>query len=112
MVYPVGNAVFQWEEGFRNLEEMRGNPRAHRALGRMVLAVQDELRKRLGSSFTVRELASLYGEGTDWGFQIAIENASDIDPTWDTATVVDAAFYLYMREATDFGGGLMGRRAG
>src|SRR5437867_4161742 len=54
----VENAVLQWEDGYRNLEAARSEPTLYRALGRAVVSVQEELRKRLGSRFSVRELAS------------------------------------------------------
>ena len=61
---PTGleNAVFEWEEGYRRLQAARSDPARHRLLGRAVLAVEDELRKRLGSRFTIAELARLYRE--------------------------------------------------
>ncbi len=51
----------------------------------------EELRKRLGSRFTVAELADLYASSPDFG----------TDPAW----LVDAAFGRYAREASDFAGG-------
>jgi hypothetical protein len=51
----------------------------------------EELRKRLGSRFTLEELADLYASSPDFG----------ADPAW----LVDAAFGRYAREASDFAGG-------
>ena len=51
----------------------------------------EELRRRLGSRFTLEELADLYAASPDLGS----------DPAW----LVDAAFWRYAREATDFAGG-------
>jgi hypothetical protein len=104
MSYAVENAVFQWEEGFRALQAARSGSAADRAFGKAVLAVQDELRKRLGSSFTIAELAALYREGTDWALDVTLVGDDD-EPALPGATAVDAAFYLYMREASDFAGG-------
>jgi hypothetical protein len=109
--YPVENAVLQWEEGYRRLQGARSDPAVYRRLGRAVVAVEDELRKRLGSRFSVEELASLYREQGDWGLDLmgTLPRESRL---WDASTVVDAAFYLYMREASDFAGGsLRGSRA-
>jgi hypothetical protein len=108
--YPVENAVIQWEDGYRRLETARSDPATHRVLGRAVLAVEDELRKRLGSTFSIEELASLYREDSDWGLELTIEALPDQSRLWDTATVVDAAFYLYMREAADFAAGKVASR--
>jgi hypothetical protein len=101
----VENAVLQWEEGYRRLEEARSEPPLYRALGRAVVAVQDELRKRLGSAFSVSELAALYREGTDWPLEHAMSTRPDDLGGWDPGVAADAAFYLYMREAADFAGG-------
>lgn len=101
----VENAVLQWEEGYRRLEQTRGEPALYRALGRSVVAVQDELRKRLGSKFSVAELASIYRDGTDWTLDLAMSARPDQLGRWDPTVAADAAFYLYMREASDFAGG-------
>jgi hypothetical protein len=103
--YQVENAVIQWEEGYRRLESARSDPASYRVLGRAVVAVEDELRKRLGSTFSIEELASLYREDSDWGLEVTIGALPDQSQFWDSATIVDAAFYLYMREAADFAAG-------
>ena len=51
----------------------------------------EQLRRRLGSTFTLEELADLYGSSPDFG----------ADPAW----LVDAAFGRYAREAADYAGG-------
>jgi hypothetical protein len=103
MSFAVDSAVFQWEEGFRALQAARPDSAAGRAFARAVLAVQDELRKRLGSSFSIAELAALYSEGTDWALEVTL--GSSEKPPIESSSAVDAAFYLYMREASDFAGG-------
>jgi hypothetical protein len=107
--YSVESAVLQWEEGYKRLNAARSDPRAHRALGRAVVAVEDELRKRLGSTFSISELADLYRTDSDWGLELTIGMLPDRSELWDSSTVVDAAFYLYMREAADFAGGAVRR---
>jgi hypothetical protein len=103
--FSVDNAVIQWEEGYRNLQATRSDAATFRALGRAVVAVEDALRKRLGSSFSVAELASLYRRDNDWALDLAMSAGPDRVPLIDSSTAVDAAFYLYMREAADFAGG-------
>ena len=84
--YPVENALFQWEDGERRLAEADDGT-YRRATDDLI----EELRKRLGSRFTLAELADLYASGPDLG----------AGPAW----LVDAAFARYAREATDFAGG-------
>lgn len=102
MGYPLENALFQWEEGLRVLRAI-DDPRERRQADRVVAAVQDELRRRIGPTFAAAELADLYGRGTDWCLQVAMDAvpAAATDP----ASLADAAFWLYLRGATDFAGG-------
>lgn len=102
MSYPLENALFQWEEGWRALEGI-GDARERRRADRVVNAVGDELRRRIGPTFRAAELADLYGRGTDWCLQIAFDVSSA--PAADPQSLADAAFWLYLRGATDFAGG-------
>ena len=63
--------------------------------------VVEELRRRLGSSFMVDELADLYGATPTGRSAMARRHAAGTD----AASVVDAAFARYLREAKDFAGG-------
>ena len=67
--------------------------------------VHAELRRRIGSSFTVAELVAFYREGTDWCLDLVLSLRGHDDPQIDPAIATDAAFYLYMRGASDFAGG-------
>ena len=92
MAYALGNALFQWDEGQRRV---RDDPRLEVAVADVVR----ELRRRLGSTFTVEELAALYAGSTDWALDAGRAAGSD------AAAAVDAAFFRYAREASDFAGG-------
>jgi hypothetical protein len=101
--YPLENALFQWEEGYRRLEELRDDPRDYRRAARVVDAIRDELRRRIGPTFRAGQLAELYAQGTDWFGEVAggVSPITDLDPGW----LGDAAFWLYLRGASDFAGG-------
>jgi hypothetical protein len=99
MAYAVENALYQWREGERRIANA---PEAVQAdLDDATDVVIEELRRRLGSTFMVDELADLYGRDTDWALELARRNAAGTD----AASVVDAAFARYLREAKDFAGG-------
>jgi hypothetical protein len=102
MAYPLANALFQWEDGARRLAEI-DDPRQRRMADRVVEAVRVELRRRLGATYTAGELADLYGAGTDWAQQLALDVAPGIES--DAQTLADAAFWNYLRGAGDFAGG-------
>ena len=106
----IENAVFQWEEGYARVQAARSEPGRHRLLGRVVTAVEDELRKQLGSRFTVAELATLYREQGDALADVGLASVPASEQLTDVSAASDAAFYLYMREASDFGGGRRTRR--
>jgi hypothetical protein len=94
VAYAVENAIFQWRDGERRVREAPG-------LERAVMAVVDELRRRLGSRFLIAELATLYSEGADWAGDLA----QRLGAGTDAAAVVDAAFSRYAHEASDYAGG-------
>jgi hypothetical protein len=106
MAYSLDNALFQWREGERRLADTPEPARAD--LERAVAGVVDELRKRLGSSFILDELADLYGEGTDWATELADRHGAGTD----AAFVVDAAYARYAREASNYAGGRARERHG
>ena len=101
--YPLENALFQWEEGWRTLQGLRDDPAERRRADRVVAAVREELRRRIGPTFRAAELADLYGRGTDWCLQVALDAAPALDS--DPQSIADAAFWLYLRGASDFAGG-------
>lgn len=102
MPYPLENALFNWESGRRAFESI-DDPRQRRMADRVVDAVREELRRRIGPTFSAAELADLYGTGTDWAQQIAIDVAPSVES--EAQSLADAAFWLYLRGATDFAGG-------
>jgi hypothetical protein len=97
------NAINQWREGERRLS--RASPEQSHLLQRIADTLVVELRKRLGGRFSAEELAELYGKGTSWCLQLAMEIAPEDPWAWDSRTVVDAAFARYLREAVDYAGG-------
>jgi hypothetical protein len=66
-------------------------------------AVRDELRRRIGPTFRIGELAELYAAGTDWC--LAVAAATDPQSPLDPQTLADAAFWAYLRGASDYAGG-------
>ncbi len=102
MGYPLANALYQWEEGHRSLQAIE-DPRQRRLADRVVDTVREELRRRIGPTFTAEELADLYALGTDWCQQVAIDVAPAVEG--DAQSLADAAFWLYLRGAGNFAGG-------
>ncbi|HTR75063.1 MAG TPA: hypothetical protein VMH33_07355 [Solirubrobacterales bacterium] len=102
MAYPLANALYQWEEGAREAAAI-DDPRRRRLADRVIEAIRVELRRRIGPTFSAAQLADLYGEGTDWAQQIALDVAPAAAE--EAQTLADAAFWGYLRGAGDFAGG-------
>jgi hypothetical protein len=93
-----------WLDGARRLAS--AEPSERPALERVRDQIVNELRRRLGGSFTTADLAQLYTDhGTDWCFDLATRVAPRTPAAWDVPIVAGAAFARYAREASDFGGG-------
>lgn len=95
-------ARFQWEEGTRRL---RSAEHGRQAMERVVDEIVHELRRKLGGPFMAAELVALYEAGTDWCLEKAMAVAPANPEAWDAPIVTDAAFALYLREASDYAGG-------
>jgi alcohol dehydrogenase class IV len=92
----------EWEQGYRRFEAASREPVAGDRLRRQLEVVTDELRKRIGQTFTLDELAAAYDDADAWARQVVSEHAAT--PGWPRtlALVEDAAFYLYQRGAVDY----------
>ena len=97
-------ARHQWEEGRRRLAEEGVDTARSRHLGLLVDAVTDELRKRIGRTFTMGELAAVYGGAEDWVRDVIVSSAPPRSRAGirDTALVQDAAFARYAQGASDY----------
>jgi hypothetical protein len=92
----------EWEDGYRRLEAARDDPQRYRRLLEQVEVVTDELRKRLGQTYTLAELADAYRDAERWAREAVEERAPG--PGWprDLALVLAAAFHAYQRGAVDY----------
>jgi len=92
----------EWELGHRRLQqEVRETPRGEAAFAE-VDAVMAELRRRVGGSFSLAELADVYPSAENWGREAVAETNPAGGWPRRLATVTDAAFHLYSRGAVDY----------
>ncbi len=97
-------ARYQWAEGARRLETERLEGARYRQLAALVDAVVNELRRRVGQTFTLADLAAHYGGAEDWVRDVVLREA---DPRAragirDVTLVQDAAFGRYALGASDY----------
>ena len=92
----------EWEQGYRRFEAASREPVAGDRLQRQLEVVTDELRKRIGQTFTLEQLAEAYDNADDWARDVVSERAAT--PGWPRtlSMVEDAAFHLYQRGAVDY----------
>jgi len=97
----LDSARRDWENGYRALLAT-GDRLQRDRLYEQVDVVTAELRKRIGSTFTLSELAELYASAEDWVRAAVAEHASA--PGWSRTVAAsgDAAFHLYARGAQDY----------
>jgi hypothetical protein len=97
-------ARHQWAEGKRLLEEEGVDTARSRHLALLVEAVTAELRRRIGQTFTLAELADLYEGAEDWVRDVVVASAPPRSRAGvrDSALVQDAAFALYAQGASDY----------
>ncbi len=103
----------EWERGERRLEALAHDRGTYAALLDQVEVLTDELRRRVGQTFTLAELADAYQGAEDWVRDIVVAASSAPDSeraggvgraagVRDAALVQDAAFAQYARGATDY----------
>jgi hypothetical protein len=105
MLLPVSRlsiARHEWEEGSRRLESTRDDPHRYEQLLELRRLVLAELRKRIGQTYSLGELAASYDDAERWAREVLEERAEM--PGWarDLSTVVAAAFDAYQRGAVDY----------
>jgi hypothetical protein len=96
------SARSEWEEGSRRLQdEARRLPNPERLLAQVDTVVA-ELRRRVGGTYTLRELAAAYAGAERWSRAVVAEQAPA--PGWPrTLSLVEAAaFHEYARGAQDY----------
>jgi hypothetical protein len=92
----------EWAEGERRFESFRDDARRYGRLLELLELILDELRKRVGQTYTLRELAVAYPEAERWARELFEQRVEA--PGWprDLATALAAAFHAYQRGALDY----------
>jgi hypothetical protein len=98
----VSLARHEWEEGSRRLEGTRDDGLLYGQLLVLLNLVHAELRRRIGQTYTLQQLAAAYGVSESWAREVLQERAEM--PGWprDLTTVLAAAFDAYQRGASDY----------
>jgi hypothetical protein len=92
-----------WAEGYRRLLRAKEpEPGLYARLLEQVEVVTEGLRRRIGKSFTLVELAAVYARADRWAYDAVEERGGAAGWMSSASTAVDAAFHLYARGARDY----------
>ena len=102
MAVGLHTARREWREASVRLEAARDDRAHYRRLLEQLDVVHDELRRRVGQTFTLAELAEVYDGAEEWTRDAVAERAPA--PGWPrTLSVVEGeAFHRYQRGAVDY----------
>lgn len=102
MTADVESARRDWEDGYRRLAAATNDPVGSDRLHQQVDVIVAALRKRVGTIFTIAQLAEAYAGSEAW-LQETIDEHAPV-PGWPRTVSVagDAAFHLYARGAVDY----------
>jgi hypothetical protein len=91
----------EWEEAHRRIDAER-DPTLRERVYAQVEVVTAELRKRVGQTFSLDDLADAYQGADRWALDALEERAPF--PGWPrtAALATEAAFHLYQRGAVDY----------
>jgi hypothetical protein len=98
----VDAARREWAEGHRRFVLEASDPARADVLHRQLDVVSDELRRRVGGTFTLAELADAYGDAESWLLTVVGERAPSKGWARTASLAGDAAFYAYSRAAQDY----------
>jgi hypothetical protein len=98
----VDSARRDWEDAYRRLKAEARDPLRADVLHDGLETVTKELRKRLGSRYTIAELAAVYRGADDWARDAVAESSPGAGWVGTVSIVEGAAFLLYSRGAVDY----------
>ena len=97
----LDSARLEWQHAYRDLVEAARDPALGDRVHLQLEAISAELRRRVGGSYTMRELADEYVAADGWARAVLADQGA---PGWPRtlALVEGAAFHLYARGAVDY----------
>jgi hypothetical protein len=94
------SAKQEWEQAYRSVTH-NPDPALEERVARQVEAIMTELRRRIGGTFTIGELADEYVRADAWARDVLSEQGTREWPR-TLAVAEGAAFHLYARGAVDY----------
>jgi hypothetical protein len=101
MAVAVEQTRREWAEGHRRLQGELRAPRGEVAAAELEVVLA-ALRKRVGQTFTLADLADAYATADVWSREAVEESEPGAGWPRRLATVTEAAFHVYSRGAVDY----------
>ncbi len=98
----LDSARRDWADGYRRFTTASHDPVQGERLRRQVDVVSEELRRRVGGTYTLAELARAYATSDAWARHAVEERAATAGWVRTLSLVGDAAFHIYARGALDY----------
>ncbi len=101
MTAAVELALLEWAEGTRRLASLELTTRRRYVVELLVDELDAEIVRRVGQSFDLARLASVYASSEPWCRDVA-ERVTDEPWAYDLSVVQPAAFARVARDAIDY----------
>lgn len=92
----------QWQDGYQRFLTLAGRLTDRERVYLELETISDELRRRIGQTFTLAEAVELYNDGERWAAEAMAERTAVRGWARDLVIVLDATFHLYTRAAVDY----------
>lgn len=98
----VSSARRDWAHGYQRFLEASRRPGSADPLHAQLDVLTGEIRRRVGGTFTLAELAAVYATSERWVREAIEERVPSPRFALTLADSTDAAFHLYSRGAQDY----------
>ena len=98
----VESARLEWEGAYRDLVAVARDPTDEARLRTQVAVLTDELRRRVGGTYTLRQLVGEYQAADTWARGVLGEQSPPAEWLRSLTLVEGATFHLYSRGAVDY----------
>ncbi len=96
-------AIQAWAEGERRVERFSEDSARRQLLEDLLEVLAQELDRRLGQTFSRRQLVEAWSGSESWSAPVLHQYAPGAPWAWEHGLAVDAAFWRHQRKASDYG---------
>jgi hypothetical protein len=94
-------ALIEWAESAQRVRDLQITTARRAVIDGVIAEIIAEIRRRIGASFTLNELVTLYQDSSAWCLEVAMRT-TELPWAYDLSLVQGAAFDRYARGAVDY----------